>query len=72
MSAKHCTSCGLPIPEGQLNSCSMCYGDIGYGTDGYYQAWAEDQYRQEAEREQASLELANRELEAAIKEETNE
>ena len=48
----YCTSCGLPIPEGQgNNSCSMCYGDIGHGKDGYYQQWAEEQVRQEAEDE---------------------
>lgn len=46
--SKHCTSCGSRIPEGQGNSCSMCYGDIDYGRDGYYRDWAE---RQERERE---------------------
>jgi len=38
-----CTSCGSPIPEGQGLSCSMCYGDIHYGSDGYYRDWAEKQ-----------------------------
>jgi hypothetical protein len=33
----YCTSCGSQIPEGQGKSCSMCYGDIGYGSDGYYE-----------------------------------
>lgn len=47
----YCTSCGLPIPEGQGNSCSMCYGDMGHGKDGYYQQWAEEQVRQEDEGE---------------------
>ena len=48
----YCTSCGLPIPEGQgNNSCSMCYGDIAHGKDGYYQQWAEEQVRQEEEDE---------------------
>lgn len=37
----YCTSCGSPIPEGQGKSCSMCYGDIDYGKDGYYRDWAE-------------------------------
>lgn len=37
----YCTSCGSPIPEGQGNSCSMCYGDMEYGKDGYYKNWAE-------------------------------
>lgn len=45
----YCTSCGLPIPEGQGKSCSMCYGDIGHGRDGYYQQWADEQERQKEE-----------------------
>ena len=36
----YCTSCGLPIPDGQGSSCSMCYGDVEYGKDGYYEQWA--------------------------------
>jgi len=46
----YCTSCGSPIPEeGQGKSCSMCYGDIAHGKDGYYRQWAEDfEERQEA------------------------
>ena len=43
---KYCTSCGLPIPDEQGSSCSMCYGDIDYGKDGYYQQWAYEQERQ--------------------------
>jgi hypothetical protein len=34
----YCTSCGSPIPEGQGSSCSMCYGDMSHGRDGYYEA----------------------------------
>jgi len=45
----NCTSCGSSIPEGQGNSCSMCYGDIAHGTDGYYEDWAREQERQEQE-----------------------
>lgn len=46
----YCTSCGSPIPEGQDKSCSMCYGDISHGKDGYYEEWArEEAYRQEQE-----------------------
>jgi hypothetical protein len=45
----YCSSCGSPIPEGQGSSCSMCYGDIHYGNDGYYEDWAR---RQEQDREQ--------------------
>ena len=44
----NCTSCGSPIPDNQGKSCSMCYGDMDHGTDGYYHEWAE---RQEQERE---------------------
>ena len=36
-----CSSCGSYIPEGQGDCCSMCYGDIAYGNDGYYRNWAE-------------------------------
>ena len=46
-----CTSCGSDIPEGQGRSCSMCYGDIGWGRDGYYQDWVDEQTREEAERD---------------------
>ncbi len=46
---RYCTSCGLPIPEGQGNSCSMCYGDIDHGRDGYYREWAEGQVREQPE-----------------------
>ena len=48
----HCTGCGLPIPDGQGKSCSMCYGDIDYGRDGYYRRWIEEQQIQEHEIEQ--------------------
>ncbi|HOT88652.1 MAG TPA: hypothetical protein PLC59_02655 [Bacteroidales bacterium] len=43
----YCTSCGLPIPDGQGRSCSMCYGDPWYGKDGY--ALRELEYRLEME-----------------------
>jgi len=52
MSQKYCTSCGSPIPDGQGNSCSMCYGDVDHGSDGYYRTWLEEQSEQEREREQ--------------------
>jgi len=42
-----CVQCGSPIPEGQ-QTCSMCYGDIDHGSDGYYRRWAEEQERDEA------------------------
>lgn len=47
----NCTSCGAPIPSGQGRSCSMCYGDIDHGSDGYYRAWAERQMEIGAERQ---------------------
>lgn len=37
-----CIDCGSWIPDGQ-NTCSMCYGDMEHGRDGYYRAWAEQQ-----------------------------
>jgi primosomal protein N' len=37
MAQNYCSSCGSPIPEGQGRSCSMCYGDVNYGRDGYYE-----------------------------------
>ncbi len=40
--SNYCRSCGVSIPEGQ-KFCSMCYGDPGYGRDGLYQKWLEDQ-----------------------------
>lgn len=47
----NCVMCGSPIPDNQgSSSCSMCYGDIGHGRDGYYQEWAEEQERQEQEK----------------------
>ena len=49
----YCSSCGSYIPEGQGSSCSMCYGDIAYGRDGYYEEWAQEQMReQEQEQEE--------------------
>lgn len=49
----NCTSCGSPIPDGQGKSCSMCYGDIDHGSDGYYRQWAEEQERQAQEQREA-------------------
>jgi len=43
----YCTSCGNPIPDGQGKSCSMCFGDVNHGRDGYYQKWMEDQLDKE-------------------------
>ena len=49
--SSHCTSCGNPIPEGQGSSCSMCYGDPWYGSDGYYLEYLQEMERQEQERQ---------------------
>ena len=38
----NCSCCGSSVPEGQ-SVCSMCYGDMDYGSDGYYKEWAENQ-----------------------------
>ena len=43
----YCISCGSYIPEGQGKSCSMCYGDIAYGKDGYYEQWARQQEQEQ-------------------------
>lgn len=44
-----CSMCGSAIPDGQ-GVCSMCYGDVGYGNDGYYQEFM-DKAQQEQEKE---------------------
>lgn len=49
--ANHCVQCGSVIPDNQ-RTCSMCYGDIEHGTDGYYREWAEEQNRQEEEQQE--------------------
>ncbi len=56
--SNYCTSCGSDIPEGQGRSCSMCYGDINHGSDGYYQRWAEGRERQAEERRQIERQQA--------------
>jgi uncharacterized Zn finger protein (UPF0148 family) len=50
----HCSSCGSPIPEGQGGSCSMCYGDIDYGRDGYYRDYEQELQREKEEEQQQS------------------
>lgn len=57
----NCSSCGSPIPEGQGSSCSMCYGDIAHGKDGYYEAWAREQERKHYEKECEETEYDNKE-----------
>ena len=43
----YCVDCGSPIPDGQGKVCSMCYGDIDYGRDGYYREFMEEQQLEE-------------------------
>ena len=47
----YCSCCGSSVPEGQ-GVCSMCYGDMDYGNDGYYRQWAEEQAKQDEERQE--------------------
>lgn len=48
-----CVMCGSSIPDDQgSSSCSMCYGDIDHGKDGYYREWLEQADRQEQDRQQ--------------------
>lgn len=62
MSPQYCTSCGSPIPDGQGKSCSMCYGDIAYGRDGYYEQWARDRMREQDEEIQQAAQNNEAEL----------
>lgn len=59
----YCVGCGQAIPEGQGSSCSMCYGDIAHGRDGFY-----EQAMRQAEEEAASRAAMEREAEAAREE----
>ena len=46
MNMGYCVMCGARIPDDQgSRTCSMCYGDIDHGKDGYYWQWAEEQDR---------------------------
>jgi hypothetical protein len=46
----YCKSCGIVIPKDQ-RFCSMCYGDIEYGTDDHYKQYLQDQQELEAQQE---------------------
>ena len=47
----NCVMCGSPLPDDQgSTTCSMCYGDVDHGKDGYYREYME-QWAREAERE---------------------
>ncbi len=52
-----CVMCGSPIPDDQgSRTCSLCYGDIDHGKDGYYRRELERQAEEEFERQQAERE----------------
>lgn len=53
-----CVMCGSPIPDDQgSRSCSMCYGDVDHGKDGYYRDELEREWeRQQEERERERYE----------------
>jgi predicted amidophosphoribosyltransferase len=51
----NCSECGSWIPDGQ-KICSMCYGDIDYGRDGYYRQWAENEMQRQQEQEYYEIE----------------
>lgn len=45
--SKYCSMCGSPLPDSHNHkTCSMCYGDIDYGTDGYYRQFMEESAEQ--------------------------
>jgi hypothetical protein len=49
---KYCVMCGSPIPDDQgSSSCSMCYGDVDHGKDGYYREFMERQFHEREELE---------------------
>lgn len=55
MAKKYCSSCGNPIPDGQGSNCSMCYGDVNYGTDGFYTDWLLERSADEENRRREEL-----------------
>lgn len=61
--SKCCVMCGSSLPDShQHSSCSMCYGDIDYGTDGYYREWMETDDR--AQEDRAAAERQEEEVES--------
>ena len=44
----NCVMCGSSIPDNQgSKTCSMCYGDIDHGRDGYYRQYMEEMEQRE-------------------------
>lgn len=54
----NCVQCGMTVPDGQ-RSCSMCYGDIAHGKDGYYRDWAEQRLKEEQEKKERDQQELN-------------
>ena len=54
----HCVMCGERIPDNQ-RTCSMCYGDVDHGSDGYYRRFMEQQPDQERPPEERPEEINN-------------
>lgn len=51
--SKSCVCCGSFLPDSHNHkTCSMCYGDIDYGTDGYYREYMERCQQEQAEQQQ--------------------
>jgi hypothetical protein len=47
-----CVMCGSPLPDNQgSRTCSMCYGDVDHGKDGYYREWLERRAKETAREE---------------------
>ena len=50
--SKRCINCGSPLPDSHRHrTCSMCYGDPDWGTDGYMRRAMEEDRRQQEEEE---------------------
>lgn len=47
-----CVMCGAWMPSNQgSRTCSMCYGDVDHGRDGYYREYLERMAEHEQERQ---------------------
>jgi len=55
----NCSSCGISIPDGQ-SICSICYGDIDHGSDGYYREMIEEDMRQQEHEQEKEQEQEHR------------
>ena len=59
-----CAGCGRDIPSDQSRLCSICYGDVDWGRDGYLQAQLEMQNEAAAQQQERADEAeAQAELE---------